>query len=409
MRILLVTPYFPPEVGSAAHLYAELGGALRDRGHEVMVLTGLPRYHVLQPQEKGRRRPLAWQDYRGLKVLRVFNLDIPWDLPWLRGVDQLCSALSALAGGALLPSFDVALAYSPPLPLALAAWALSRARGRPLVLNVQDLFPQSPIDLGVLKNPGLIRFFRGMESFLYRHADLIVVHSEGNASYIAARGGAGEKVRVIPNWVDTGTLRPGRRQNGLRAELGLERYFLVTFAGIMGYSQDLDTVVQAAARLKGREDIAFLLVGDGVEKGRLVQMAREQDLSRVFFLPLQPKERYGEVLTASDVCLATLRPEVGTPVVPSKILGIMAAARPVLAGMPLAGDAPRLVKEAGCGLCVPSGDPEALAQAILHLYAHPRLRGRMGARGRRYAVGHLSLNACAGRWESVMGGVIPPN
>jgi len=395
MKILLITPYFPPEVGSAAHLYYELGQALRERGHEITILTGLPRYHVTEALKDYRQRLCIWETYHGLKVLRVFNLEIPWNIPILRGMDQLVSALLAGLAGVWLPAFDAALVYSPPLPLALAALALCRARRRPLIVNIQDLFPQSAIDLGLLKNPYLIRIFKGWESFLYRHADLVAVHSEGNRRRILNAGGKIGKVAVVSNWIDTQAIQPGARENELRASLGLEQRFLVSFAGIMGYSQDLETVLHSARILKDQKDIVFLMVGDGVEKSKLEKLARENQLDNVLFLPMQPKDKYPEVLLASDLCLATLRPEVKTPVVPSKILSIMAAGRPVLASLPLDGDAPRLIAEAQCGRVIAPSDPEAMAQSILQLFQAPELRAQMGVRGRRYAVQHLSLERAA--------------
>lgn len=366
-----------------------------------MVLTGLPRYHVAGPREKYRRGLLIKANCQGLQVMRVFNLDIPWNLPLLRGLDQWVSALGAGLAGFGLPDFDAALVYSPPLPLALAAFGLCRLRRRPLIVNIQDLFPQSAIDLGVLANPHLIALFKRLESFLYRRADLVMVHSEGNRRYVVAAGGRPGKVLVMPNWIDTKYLKPGFRDNGFRTSLNLHKHFIVSFAGIMGYSQDLETILTGAGILREQPEIAFLLVGDGVEKEKLVRTARQENLRNVYFLPMQPKEKYPGVLAASDVCLATLRKEVKTPVVPSKILSIMAAGRPVLASLPLEGDAPRLIAQARCGVCVPPGEPEELARAVLALYRQPDLAKEMGRNGRRYAVQHRSLEKCTEQLENL--------
>ncbi len=408
MKILLICAFFPPEVGSAAHLYYELGLALKARGHEVTVLTGLPRYHVIGQAKAYRKRPFISETYHGLRVFRVFNLDIPWDVPLLRGLDQFLSALVFGVAGTFLPPFEVALVYSPPLPLAVATYFMGRLRGQPAVLNVQDIFPQSAIDLGVLKNPWLIRFFKGMEAFAYRHFRLTIAHSEGNRQYIISRGGQPERVKAIPNWVDTEAIKPDIKTNSLRAALGLESHFIVSFAGIMGYSQDLGMIVDAAALLKDHQDIAFLLVGEGVEKPRLQQMVQESNLTNVHFLPMQPKEEYPKVLAASDLCLVTLRKEVKTPVVPSKILSIMAAGRPVLASLPLEGDAPRLIAEAQCGICLPPENPGLLAEAILKIKQDSRLGEEMGAKGRHYAVQHLSLEACVVQLEKLFETTITP-
>lgn len=401
MKILLICAFFPPEVGSAAHLYYELGQALKARGHEITVLTGLPRYHVIGDSKPYRKRPFISETYHGLRVFRVFNLDIPWNVPLLRGLDQFLSAFCFGVAGCFLPPFDIALVYSPPLPLAVATYFMGRLRGKPVVLNVQDIFPQSAIDLGVLKNPWLIRCFKSMEAFAYRHFRITVAHSEGNRRYIISRGGPPPRVTAIPNWVDTEAIQPGLKTNGLRTALGLEGHFIVSFAGIMGYSQDLGTIVKAAALLKDHPHIAFLLVGEGVEKPGLMKMVQESNLSNVHFLPMQPKAEYPKVLAASDLCLVTLRKEVQTPVVPSKILSIMAAGRPVLASLPLEGDAPRLIDAAQCGVCLPPENPEKLAEVILKFSQDSGLGEAMGTRGRHYAVQHLSLDACVVQLEKL--------
>jgi glycosyltransferase involved in cell wall biosynthesis len=173
----------------------------------------------------------------------------------------------------------------------------------------------------------------------------------------------------------------------------------------LGYSQDLDVVLDAARILEDggwRSEILFLIVGDGVERPRLEAKARQMGLNNVRFLPMQPREKYPAVLHASDIGLVTLHAEVRTPVVPSKILSIMAAGRPVVAAMNLDGDGPRLIAEARCGLCVPPEDPRALAGAILKLYHNASLREELGRNGRRYAEEHLSLVLCATQYEELL-------
>lgn len=399
MHILLVTAYFPPDTGSAAHLFYELGTALVERGHDVSVITSFPSYHARGDLSRYRRR--LWLNEtldEGISVARVAVPRPFRDTPVGRGLWQFSCAASFALRGLALPRPDVVLVYSPPLPLGLTAWMLRLFRGIPFVLNVQDLFPQSAIDLGVLKNGFLVRFFKGLERFLYRQANYITVHSPGNREHVISRGAEPERVTVMHNWVDTDFIRPGERFNGFSRGHGLDNRFVVSFAGVVGYSQDLDIVLEAANLLRDRPKIHFLIVGDGVEKARLEQKAREMELSNVQFLPMQPRHRYPAVLHASDVSLATLHAEVATPVVPSKILSIMAAGRPVIASMNLNGDAPRLIEEAQCGYALPPENPQALAEAILTLYHDATLREQLGWNGRRYAEQHLSVQAGAERY-----------
>ncbi|HEY76424.1 MAG TPA: glycosyltransferase family 4 protein [Thermoflexia bacterium] len=398
MRVLLITAYFPPDTGSAAHLFYELGKALVACGLEVLVITALPGYHAQGDLSRYRGRFWLEETLDGVRVARTDVWRFFRNAPIGRGLWQFSCALNFAVRGLVLPTPDVALVYSPPLPLGLTAWMFQRLRRVPFILNVQDLFPQSAIDLGVLKNALLIRLFRSLERFVYHRADLITVHSPGNQEYIVGCGIDKAKITVVHNWIDTEFIRPGERRNAFSRQYGLDGKFVVSFAGVIGYSQDIDVVLEAADLLRGWPEIHFLIVGDGVEKVRLEQKAREMGLPNVQFLPMQPRHRYPAVLQASDVSLATLHAEVATPVVPSKILSIMAAGRPVIACMNLDGDAPRLIEEAQCGYALPPEDPQALAEAVLTLYRDAALREQFGLNGRRYAEKYLSVQAGADRY-----------
>lgn len=388
--------YFPPDTGSAAHLFYELGVALVKHGHDVTVLTSFPSYHAQGDLSRYRRR--LWLNEtlnEGINVARIAVPQLFRDTPVGRGLWQFSCAASFALRGLLFPKPDVLLLYLPPLPLGLAAWGLRLLWGVPFVLNVQDLFPQSAIDLGVLNNNFLIRFFKRLERFLYRRANHIVVHSSGNREYVVACGAEPERVTVMYNWVDTDFIRPSERRNSFSREYGLDDKFVVSFAGVIGYSQDLDVILEAANLLRGHPRIHFLIVGDGTKKPRHEQKAQHMGLSNVQFLPIQPRHRYPAILHASDVSLATLRAEVTTPVVPSKILSIMAAGRPIVTSMRLEGDASHLIEEAQCGYALPPGNPQALAETVRTLYHDATLRERLGQNGRRYAELHLSVQAGA--------------
>jgi len=319
----------------------------------------------------------------------------------------LVSASAFGLTGACLADFDVALVHSPPLPLALATLFLARVKGKSAVMNVHDIFPQSAIDLGLLNNPYLIKFFRALESFLYRNFDLTMANSEDNKQYVISRGAPPHKTTAVYHWVNTAEIKPGPRDNSLRTKLGLKNQFVVSFAGVMGYSQDLDTVLAAAGLLRDYQEIVFLLVGDGVEKPRLASLAQKAGLANVRFLPMLPKEEYPSVLATSDLCLVTLRSTVLTPVVPSKIMSIMAAGRPVLGSFPLGGEASRLIQTSGGGVSVPPENPKEMAKAILNFFHDRNLVRSMGSRGRRYVVQHHSLETSVTKIEGLLGKLLP--
>lgn len=401
MRILLISAYFPPENGSAANLYHELACELVRRGHWVTVLTGMPGYHVTGPAEKYLGQRFLREEMDGISIVRVAAPRFARTSMTGRGIWQLAMAVALAYGGLRTPAHDVALIYSPPLFLGLSAWVVRLGKGTPFILNVQDLFPQSAIDLGALKSRPMIAALRAVERFVYKRAAQIVVHSEGNREKVAASGVPKEKISVISNWLDLRPFRVGATPDETLRRLGLEGKKVMTFAGVLGYAQDGDVILEAASRLLDQGAIRFLVVGEGVEAPRLKLKADAMQLNNLRFLPLQPKAAYAEILRASCASLVTLREDMKTPVVPSKIGSIMASGRPVIAALPPESDASALITGSGAGLAVPAGDADALAGAIRKIAENDSAAAEMGERGRRFAEEHLAVAAAAERLEVV--------
>ncbi len=401
MNVLILTNYFPPEVGGAAHLYFELAESLVQRGHKVTVVTGFPRYNVdeLPEQYRGKRR--MWEDVNGARLLRLWTPSMPRTNLILRGLEHFIVPLILFLGGLFSGPQDIVLIYSPPLPFGLAAWALSRVRNIPFVVNIQDLFPKEAVILGLLKNKILIRAFEAIERFIYRKADYVTLHSPGNRQHVLDHGGDPQRAIVLHNWVDTEKVRPQEKENDFRHQHGLEGRFVVSYAGTMGWCQDMSIIVQAAERLKAYPDMLFLMVGEGPEKVKTEEVVLDLQLGNIQFLPMQPWREYPNVLAASDISMINLNHNLTTPVVPSKLLNIMAAGRAVVASLPLDGDAPKIIAEAQCGACVAAEDAEGMADAILDIYKNPEKAAEMGRNGRRYAEAHFSREACVGQYEKI--------
>lgn len=411
LRVLLISNYFPPEIGSAAHLYYTLAKHLVKRGHEVTVLTGVPRYNVDTKvyddylNRMGQAKYLL-EELDGIRVIRtklplverkklfrrgIEHFEIPYRM-WnvYKRVDEPKPA-------------DVSLVYSPPLPLFWTAKKIRERSGTPFILNVQDLYPQAPIDLGVLKNKLIIKFFRAVEKEAYKSADLITVHSQNNKEFVERAMGwrDSDKVIVFENWVDDDLVTPGEKHNEFAKKMGLSDKFVVSYAGTLGFSQDVQVVLRAAKRLEHFDDIVFLFVGDGVRKAEVDKTVHELGLKNVRVLPTVPHDEYVEVLRASDVSLATLQKSVLTPVVPSKILSIMSAGIPVIEAVNPNNDSVGLIKKANCGLTVNAGDYEGLSEAILKLYRDKALREQMGKNGRKYIEENLSAKKAAQKYEEI--------
>jgi len=401
MDILLITNYFPPEIGAASHLFYDLAKGLSGKGHNVTVLTGFPRYNIDKKKlpTKYRNKLYLKEKIEGVIIKRFWSAPFPQSNPVTRGFDHLTLPIIYFLGGVLTRRHDIVLIYSPPLTLGVTGHILAKIKWTSLVINVQDIFPQNAIDLGILKNRFLIRFFQGIERFVYGAGDCITVHSERNRAHVVKRGG--KYVKVISNMVDTEFIKPMEKDNLLRTKNGLQDKFVVSFAGTMGYSQDLDVVLECAKLLDDYADIFFLLVGDGIEKERLLKKAENMGLSNVLFLPMQQKSEYPKILAASDVSLVTLKKAVKTPVVPSKILSIMASGRPVIGCMDLAGDAPELIDKAGCGFCVEAENPSQLSEKILKLYRNRKKAAELGRSGRKFTEENLSKDRIINEYEKL--------
>ena len=404
MHILLLSAYFPPDNGSAANLFLELGQAFVARQHRVSVVTGFPGYHAHDASAAYRGKLWHAESMDGMRVYRVQVPQVARNTPIGRGLWQFSCAASFALRGLRVPAADVVLLYSPPLPLGLSALVLRWLRNVPFVLNVQDLFPQSAIDLGLLPQRSLVRFFEALERFTYRRADAITAHSSGNRAHIIARGGPADRTIVVHNSVDLAHIRPAAAgPDGL--PFGLQGKFIVSFAGVMGHSQDLDVILQAAHRLRDCPDMHFLLVGDGVDKARAMRQGEQLQLANLTWLPMVPREEYPAILHASSVGLATLRASVKTPVVPSKILSNMAAGLPVIAALDAHSDARSLLEQSQAGFWVEPEDSAALAERLRALYTDVSLRRRMGENGRLYAEEHFAVEKIAERYEQLFADV----
>ncbi len=402
MNILILTEAFTPEIRSASHLLYELAESLVEKGFKVTVITRFPKDYINKIDKKYTGKLFYRENMGEINVIRLNSFSFFRHIPLVRGLSQFILSGLLVIGGIVSGKQDIILAYSPPLPLGISAYLLGKMKKTPFIFNVQDIFPQSVIDLGLLKNKVLIKISEVMEKFIYKKARYITVHSEGNKENIIYKNINPEKIVTLYNWVDTDLIKPIKnKENNFRRKNNLNSKFVVSFAGVMGFAQGLDIVISCAELIKSYKDILFLLVGDVVKKEELMKKRKDMQLNNIKFLPPQPKEIYPSILYASDICLVTLDKSVKTPVVPAKLLNIIASGRPVVASMNLKGDAPKIIRDAECGYCVEADDADGFSKAILKLYNNPKLRDEFGMNGRKYVVEHFSRKVCIEKYEKL--------
>jgi colanic acid biosynthesis glycosyl transferase WcaI len=383
VRILAVLPHFDPDVAPtgiiASRLIVELGAL----GHEIDVVTSLPWYenHAVLPSWRGRPMRREATSWGHLTRVHPFPTGDKKNIPKRAvGFAAFCglSAFVAAAGRHV----DVAFAMTPPLPMAATGWLASVARRAPLVLNLQDIFPDVAVELGLLRGRRVIGMARSLERWSYARCAAVTVLSADMASNVAAKMGSPARVHVIPNFVDISSITPLERSNSYRAEYGLEGKTVVMYAGNVGLSQSLELLLDAARATVDRSDVVYVVNGAGSTLADLTASAA--GLPNVRFVPMQPLERLPEVLAAADIHVVPLKAGLSRSSVPSKTYSILAAGRPLLAGVDKGSEVQRIVEAAGAGIAVEPDDAGAFVAALTSLLDDPQGREAMGAAGRKY-------------------------
>lgn len=366
-------------------------------GHDVTVITGFPNHPtgIIRPEYRGYF--VKRENIEGIKLLRTWVYCTANKGFFRRILNFFSFFFSSLVLGSLLTGRpDVVIGTSPQFFCAAAAYLLSIVKRAPFVFEVRDIWPQSAVELGALKNPLIIRALEAIELFLYRRARLIVVVAESTTSYLIGKGIPPAKIKCVPNGIDARYLAdagvtppapPPIRQK-------LRDSFIVSYIGTHGMSHALDVVLRAAERMQSEPALHFLFVGEGAEKERLKKWAAELNLGNVTFIGEQPREALRAYYRASDVSIVPLkRLPVFQKVLPSKLFELMGMGCPIICSVE--GEAAELVTRADAGICIEPESSEALIDAIRRLRADPALRRRMSLNGQRFAKTHYLRSALA--------------
>ena len=386
------------------------------RGNRLHVVTSLPWYqhHAIDAGWDGQLVRTERTDWGRISRVHPFPTDkrnIPARALAFGGFTALATLVGAF--GRVRP--DAVLAMSPPLTLGLAGRIAATARRAPLVFNIQDVFPDVAIELGLLSGDRVIRAARALERLSYRMSDAVTVLSDDLADNVRSKitiGLEGEqaqaqakKVRVIPNFVDTNAIRPAARENSYREQYGLIGKKVVMYAGNVGFSQSLDLVLEAARSFEvSRPDMVFVINGGGSARPDLERDAAH--LQNVRFIDMQPIERLPEVLAAGDIHVVPLRAGLAWSSVPSKLYSILAAGRAIVASVDSGTEVERTLERAAAGIAVPPDDPRAFAGAISELIDDSDRAARMGASGRLFVERWASPAAVAESYENLFAELI---
>ncbi len=379
MHILLIHQAFAAldEPGGTRH--HEMARYLAERGHQVTVIAS-PVSYLTGQQGQAASATLETEAGGRVTILRAYTYSALHRSFAHRVISFFSFMASSFWSGLKVRQVDLVWGTSPPIFQGPTAWLLSRLKRTPFLFEVRDLWPAFAIQVGVLRNPLLIRLSQWLECFLYHRADRVLVNSPGFIEHVC-EGGA-RRVEMVPNGADPAMFDPADDGAAFRTQHGLEDRFVVLYAGAHGLSNDLGVVLQAAAQLRDDPRLAIVLLGSGKEKASLQARAAEMGLANVYFLPPLPKLEMGRALAAADACLAILKPiPLYATVFPNKVFDYMAAGRPVI--LAIDGVIRQVVETAEAGVFAPPGDPTALIQAIRQLADDPQRAREMGNNGRR--------------------------
>ncbi|MBM3250693.1 MAG: glycosyltransferase family 4 protein [Candidatus Nealsonbacteria bacterium] len=401
MRILLITANYYPEIRSIAMMCKELAEELVSRGHKVTVLTNWPRHNL-----PGGISPESFKietEENGVRVLRVKALPIHRINYYIRGIAQITSPFLFLRilKKRIREKIDKVIIYSPPIFLARMGAILKRKHKACVLLNVQDIFPQNAIDLGILRNKLLIKYFERVEYNAYRAADVLTTCTEGARQFlINHKMVPPEKVFAIYNWIDFGPYEKARPA-GFRSRYGLNGKFVIVFAGVMGPSQGLEYVIGTAREVADCKDIVFLLLGDGTSRPCLEKIAKRYMLKNVRFGDFVSPRDYPSLLKEMDVGLIALEKNCKTPTIPGKFFGFAAAKLPILAFLNQESEGHKIIKEAKCGYsiipeCVKSG-----AKLVRRMRDERQMFKYFGENGYNYAKTRFSKEKCINKIENI--------
>jgi colanic acid biosynthesis glycosyl transferase WcaI len=384
--------YYWPGVEATAQLLTELCEALAAEA-EVKVVTGVLHGHEDEPRRLVRNR---------VDIVRVPSTSFERSRLVARASNYATYLSSALWEGVRDPRPDVVLCMTDPPVVANIALVVARRFRAPLVVISQDVFPEIAVQLKRLENPLLMGVLRALVSMYLRRADRIVAIGDTMRRRLEAKGAHPERVHVIPNWVDTNRLQPLGKNTRWARECGFDERFVIMHSGNVGHAQDLDSLVRAATFLRDLDDIVIAIIGTGARHAELVALAERLQVTQVHFLYYQKRTLLPQSLSAADVHVVGLAPGLAGYVVPSRLYGILAVGRPVIAAADPESETAQVTKRVGCGIVVPPGRPELLARAIRDAHDGVYDLEAMGARGREWVEREADRSVALRRYRNLL-------
>lgn len=404
MNILFLDAYHEPEIIAYTHLEKDLIEGLISDGHKIHIICPVPTRGIterIKTQYKNKKYEIK---YNGRVTIERFWSPQEGKNPLMRALRYFWCNIRTYQKASKKKNYDVIYSNStPPTQGALCvlvAKKMSKKSGKkiPFIYNLQDIFPDSLVNTSLTSEGSFIwKAGRILENFTYKHADKIILISQGFKRNVLKKGVPEEKIEIISNWIDLDFVYPiERKDNKLINEFGLDpNKFIVVYAGNFGASQGADTVLKAAKNLEEYDDILFVIFGGGPYFKNAQKEA--QSLSNVFIHGLMPQERISEVYSLGNVALITCKAGTGKSGMPSKVWSIMACNTPIIAAFDMDSDLAETIRDSGAGECVEPENSNGLSKIILTYYVNKRSYNCINSR--EYVRINASKERCVPKYK----------
>jgi glycosyltransferase involved in cell wall biosynthesis len=401
MNILFLTHYFPPEVNAPATRTYEHCKQWVKNGHEVTVVTCAPNHPKGQVYPGYKNKLYQKESIDGITVIRLWTYVTANEGFVKRTLNYISYMVSVIFAIPFLPKSDIVVSTSPQFFCGLAGYFVKLFKRIPWVLEIRDLWPESIIAVGAVTNKTIVRILEYIELKAYQKSDHIVVVTDAFKKFIVAKGINSEKITIIKNGVDLSFYKPEEIEAKDVFNLKLDSRFVASYFGTHGMAHHLETVLEAAEILSERDDIVFVLVGDGAEKQTLLEIKNQKNLSNVIMLDQQGKDKMPNLWALSGVSLVLLKKsDLFKTVIPSKIFESMAMKKPIILGVE--GEVKGMIEEGGSGICIEPESATQLAESVIMIADDIDLNRKLGENGRRYVEAYFDRTVLAERFEKIM-------
>ncbi len=408
MRVLMLNAYYEPEIAASMYLLTNVNEALVERGHQVAIYTPIPTRGVsdeIRKEYSKRKREVL---HEGKMVIHRFALPKEKKGTLLRALRYLVLNLILLWKG-LTKKADLIFLYSTPPTNGLVAYLIKKIRRKPVVYCIQDMFPESLVATGIASRESkAYKIGEVIERFTYKGADHFITISQGFKDEIVKKGVAPEKISIVRNWVDENAVQKvARSENKVLEKYGLETdKFYVTYCGNIGFTQNIELILETALRLRENSDIMFALFGDGAYKEYAEKYIVDKQLDNVRIFPFQDYEYISDVFSIGNIGIIASKAGVGGCSVPSKTWSYMSAECAIIASFDEDTELVDVLENAECGCSCKPDDVDALKKEILKLYDNKDLCEEIGKKGRKYILDNLTRKVGTDRYVDIMESVL---